>query len=113
MCHEEIVVIVHGSSSATEVVSVRVAHGEVRDPVGCAYQSDIPSRFVASKSSQCVDVQLNGLDDHHAVRLLDAVADRAEPRDTGCRSDGGSVVVTVESAGGSTSSEPSVTETEH
>ena len=44
-----------------------------------AYQSDIPSRFVASESSQSVDVQLNGLDDRHAVRLLDAVADRAEP----------------------------------
>ena len=43
MCHEEIVVTVHGYSSATEVVSVRVAHGEVRDPVGFAYQSDIPS----------------------------------------------------------------------
>ena len=79
MCHEEIVVTVHGYSSATEVVSVRVAHGEVRDPVGCAYQSDIPSRFVASKSSQSVDAQLNCLDDRHAVRFLDAVADRAEP----------------------------------
>ncbi len=41
--------------------------------------SDIPSRFVATKSSQSVDVQLNGLDDRHAVCLLDAVADRAEP----------------------------------
>ena len=41
--------------------------------------SDIPSRFVATKSSQSVDVQLNGMDDRHAVRLLDAVADRAEP----------------------------------
>jgi hypothetical protein len=68
--------------------------------------SDIPSRFVASESSQGVDVQLNCLDDRHAVRLLDAVPDRAEPRDIGRCSDGGSVVVAVESAGGSTSSEP-------
>jgi len=70
--------------------------------------SDIPSRFVATKSSQSVDVQLNGMDDRHAVRLLDAVADRAEPREIGRCSDGGSVVVTVESAGGSTSSEPAL-----
>jgi len=48
-------------------------------PVGGEYQSDIPSSFVASESSQSVDVQLNGLDDRHAVRFLDAVADRAEP----------------------------------
>ena len=75
MCHEEIVVTVRENSGATEVVSVRVAHGGVRDPVGGAYQSDIPSRFVASKSSQSVDVQLNCLDDRHAVRLLDPVAD--------------------------------------
>ena len=66
---------------------------------------DIPSRFVASKSSQCVDVQLNGLDDRHAVRLLDAVADRAEPRDIGRCSDGGIVVLAVASAGSSTVSE--------
>ena len=79
MCHEEIVVTVHGKSGATAVVSLRVAHGEARDPVGGEYQSDIPSSFVASESSQSVDVQLNGLDDRHAVRLLDAVADRAEP----------------------------------
>jgi len=59
MCHEEIVVTVHGNSGATEVVSVRVAHVGVRNPVGGAYQSDIPSSFVASESSQCVDVQLN------------------------------------------------------
>ena len=45
MCHEEIVVTVHGNSGATEVVSVRVAHVGVRNPVGGAYQSDIPSSF--------------------------------------------------------------------
>ena len=52
MCHEEIVVTVYGNSGATEVVSVRVAHVGVRNPVGGAYQSDIPSSFVASESSQ-------------------------------------------------------------
>ena len=43
MCHEEIVVTVHGSSGATEVVSVRVAHGEVRDPgrIMC-----VPERYI-------------------------------------------------------------------
>ena len=39
MCHEEIVIIVRVNSGATEVVSVRVAHGGVRDRG--AYQSDI------------------------------------------------------------------------
>jgi hypothetical protein len=40
----------------------------------------------------------------HAVRLLDAVADRAEPRDIGRRSDDGSVVLTSASTRCSTSS---------
>ena len=35
--HEEIVEIVRVNSGATEVVSVRVAPGEIRDPVGGAY----------------------------------------------------------------------------
>jgi hypothetical protein len=51
--------------------------------------------------------KLSCLDDRHSVCLLDAVWDGAEPRDTGRYSDGGSVtvVVTVESAGGSSSME--------
>ncbi len=73
--HKAIVVSVHVNIGATEVVFARVAHGEVWDPVRGAHESDIPSRFVASKCSQGVDVQLNCLDDRPALRRFDAVAD--------------------------------------
>ncbi len=53
MCHEEIVVTIHGNSGAAEVVSLRVAHGEVRDPVGCAYQSDIPKLRRFGEFAEC------------------------------------------------------------
>jgi hypothetical protein len=39
------------------------------------HKSDIPSTFVASKCSQALDVQRHWLEDRHAFRLLDAVAD--------------------------------------
>ena len=69
--HKEIVVTVQHDSVAAEIVSVCVARGVV----GGAYKRYIPSRIVASKSSQRLDVQLNGLDDRHAVRLPDALPD--------------------------------------
>jgi hypothetical protein len=46
----------------------------LRGDVGGACKSDIPSRFVASKRSQGVDVQRYCFKDRHAVRFLDAVA---------------------------------------
>jgi hypothetical protein len=66
--HKQIVVTVHVSSGATArgVVSVRVAHGEVWDPVGSAYHGDCPAhsslrrvRVHSLQCSQSVDVQLS------------------------------------------------------
>jgi hypothetical protein len=63
-----------------------------RGAVGGAYKRDIPSRFVASKCAQGVDVQLHCLEDRHAICPLDALANCAKPRDIGRRSDDGSIV---------------------
>ena len=53
-----------------EIVSVCVA----RKAVGGACNRDIPCRFVASRCSQRADVQLYCLEDRHALRRLDALA---------------------------------------